>query len=115
MWLRYNSGDMAFCVPDDYEPRETRYWQDESGQKWRSMGNICWITNLDIRKRHEEMILFRRYRSEDYPSYTNFDGIDVAKASDIPCDYSGNMGVPITFMNQHNPDQFEIIGLGEGI
>ncbi len=78
------------------------------------MGNICWITNLDIRKRHEEMILFRHYRSEDYPSYTNFDGIDVAKASDIPCDYSGNMGVPITFMNQHNPDQFEIVGLGEG-
>lgn len=114
MWLGYDSGDMAFCVPDDYEPRETRYWQDESGQKWRSMGNICWLTNLDIKKRHEEMILFRRYKPEDYPSYTNFDGIDVAKASDIPCDYPGNMGVPITFMNQYNPDQFEIVGLGEG-
>lgn len=114
MWLGYNSGDMAFCVPDDYEPRETRYWQDDTGQKWRSMGNICWLTNLDIKKRHEEMVLFRRYKPEDYPSYTNFDGIDVTKASDIPCDYGGAMGVPITFMNQHNPDQFEVIGLGEG-
>lgn len=114
MWLGYNSGDMAFCVPDDYEPKETRYWQDEDGQKWRSLGNICWLTNLDIRKRHEEQILFRRYKPEDYPSYTNFDGIDVARVADIPCDYAGCMGVPITFMAQHNPDQFEIVGLGEG-
>lgn len=114
MWLGYNAGDMAFCVPEDYEPRETRYWQDEDGQKWRSLGNICWLTNLDIKKRHEETILFRRYNPKDYPSYTNFNGIDVAKASDIPCDYPECMGVPITFMNQHNPEQFEIVGLGEG-
>lgn len=114
MWLGYNAGDMAFCVPEDYEPRETRYWQDEDGQKWRSLGNICWLTNLDIKKRNEETILFRRYNPKDCPSYTNFNGIDVAKASDIPCDYPGCMGVPITFMNQHNPEQFEIVGLGEG-
>ena len=114
MWLGYNSGDMAFQVPDHYEPRKTRYWQDETGQKWRSMGNMCWFTNLDIRKRHEEMILFRRYDPEAYPTYTNFDGIDVANVADIPCDWPGNMGVPITFLEQHNPDQFEIVGLGEG-
>lgn len=60
------------------------------------------------------MILFRRYSPEAYPAYTNFDGIDVASVADIPCDYAGNMGVPITFLEQHNPDQFEIVGLGEG-
>ena len=114
MWLGYNSGDMAFTVPDYYEPRKTRFWQDETGQKWRSMGNMCWFTNLDIRKRHEDLILFRRYDPDRYLSYTNFDGIDVANVADIPCDWAGNMGVPITFLEQHNPDQFEIVGLGEG-
>lgn len=114
MWLGYGFGDMAFQVPEDYEPRATRYWQDETGQKWRSLGNICWFTNLDIRKRHDEMILVKRYKPEDYPQYTNFDGIDVSSVSAIPCDYAGVMGVPITFMEQHNPDQFEIVGLGEG-
>lgn len=114
LWLGYNSGDMAFTVPDYYEPRKTRYWQDESGQKWRSMGNMCWVTNLDIKKRHEEMILYRRYSPDAYLSYTNFDGIDVPNVADIPCDWPGNMGVPITFLEQHNPDQFQIVGLGEG-
>ena len=114
MWLGYNNGDMSFRVPDYYEPRKSRYWQDESGQKWRSMGNMCWFTNLDISKRHEEMILYRYYSPDTYFSYTNFDGIDVPKIADIPCDYVGNMGVPITFLEQHNPEQFEIVGLGEG-
>ena len=114
LWLGYNAGSMAFCVPDDYEPRATRYWQDATGQKWRSFGNICWYTNLDIKKRHEEMILFRRYRPEDYPRYANFDAIEVPRVADIPCDYPGIMGVPITFMNSFNPEQFEIIGYGCG-
>ena len=111
MWLGYTSGDMAFTVPAYYEPRDTRYWQDESGQKWRSMGNICWYTNLDIKKRHEEMILVRRYSPEDYPKYENYDAIEVSKVSDIPCDYPGAMGTPITFLDKHNPDQFEILGI----
>jgi len=111
MWLGYKAGDMAFTVPDYYEPRETRYWQDESGQKWRSMGNICWYTNLDIKKRHEEMILVKRYDPETYPSYDNYDAIEVSKISDIPCDYDGVMGVPITFLDKYNPDQFEILGI----
>lgn len=114
MWLGYNNGDMAFRVPETYEPRETRYWQDETGQKWRSMGNIAWYTNLDIRKRHDELILIRHYSEEEYIHYVNFDAIDVPKIADIPCDYAGIMGVPITFMNVHNPEQFEIIGLGTG-
>ena len=111
VWLGNKSGDMAFTVPDDYEPRETRYWQDESGQKWRSLGNICWFTNLDIRKRHEELILVKHYNPTDYPHYDNYDAIEVSKVVDIPCDYDGVMGVPITFMDKHNPEQFEIIGI----
>ncbi|MCD8125033.1 MAG: adenine-specific methyltransferase EcoRI family protein [Lachnospiraceae bacterium] len=112
VWLGYKAGDMAFTVPDYYEPRETRYWQDENGQKWRSLGNICWFTNLDIRKRHEQLILVKRYSPDAYPSYENLDnGININRVVDIPCDYAGLMGVPITFMSQYNPEQFEIIGL----
>lgn len=110
MWLGYKAGDMAFTVPDYYEPRETRYWEDEDGQKWRSLGNICWYTNLDIKKRHEDLILIRKYNPEDYPKYDNYDAIEVSKTKDIPCDYEGIMGVPITFMDKYNPDQFEILG-----
>lgn len=114
IWLGCNTGDMAFRVPDSYEPRETRYWQDENGQKWRSMGNICWFTNLDLKKRHEQMILVRRFDSERYPTYENFDGIDVDEIAEIPCDFSGVMGVPLTFMSCFSPDQFEIVGFGKG-
>ena len=111
IWLGYKSGDMAFRVPPTYEPRETRYWQDETGQKWRSMGNICWYTNLDHSKRHEELILYKTYNAEEYPQYDNYDAINVDKTADIPCDYDGVMGVPITFLDKYNPEQFEIIGL----
>ena len=111
LWLGYKSGDMAFTVPDSYESRETRFWIDENGQKWRSLGNICWYTNLDIEKRHEDLILFRDYIPEEYPKYDNYDAIEVSKTADIPCDYYGAMGVPITFMDKYNPDQFEILGL----
>lgn len=113
MWLGYKAGDMAFTVPDYYEPRETRYWEDEDGQKWRSLGNICWYTNLDIKKRHEDLILIRKYNPEDYPKYENYDVIEVSKVVDIPVDYPGVMGVPITFMDKYSPDQFEIIGMAE--
>lgn len=109
VWLGIKSGDMAFKVPDSYEPRETRYWQDETGQKWRSMGNICWFTNLDHKKRHEEMVLYKNYNAEEYPQYDNYDAIEVSKTSEIPCDYDGVMGVPITFLDKYNPEQFEII------
>lgn len=110
MWFGYNSGDMAFRVPVHYEPRETRFWVDDDGQKWHSMGNIRWYTNLDLKKRHEEMILVQRYSPEKYPRYANYDVIEVGKLADIPCDYAGLMGVPITFLDKYNPDQFEIIG-----
>ncbi len=110
VWLGYKFGDMAFAVPEYYTPRETRYWQDKEGQKWRSMGNICWFTNLDHNKRHEEMDLVCKYSPEEYPTYDNYAAIEVSKTADIPCDYGGIMGVPITFLDKYNPEQFEMIG-----
>lgn len=111
IWMGYHCGDMAFRVPDYFEPRATRYWQDEDGQKWRSLGNVAWFTNLDIKRRHETLILVKRYTPESYPTYDNCNAIEIAKISDIPCDYSGIMGVPITFLHKYSPDQFEILGL----
>ena len=111
MWLGANYGDMAFKVPSHYEPRETRFWIDQSGQKWRSMGNICWFTNLDFKQRHDELILYKKYSPEEFPFYDDYEVINVNKVADIPVDYDGIMGVPITFFNKFNPDQFEIVGL----
>ncbi len=111
VWLGNKSGHFWFKVPDSYEEKATDFKIDENGQKWRRMGNICWFTNLDIEKRHEEMTLFRHYLPEEYPTYDNYDAIEVSKTADIPCDWVGKMGVPITFMDKYNPDQFEIVGL----
>lgn len=110
IWLGYKCGDMKFTVPDYYEERTTRFWIDEFGQKWRSMGNICWFTNLDTTKRHETLPLYKKYTPEDYLKYDNYDAIEVGKTSDIPYDYDGVMGVPITFLDKYNPEQFEILG-----
>ncbi len=113
LWLGYKAGDMSFTVPDSYEPRATRFWIDSSGQKWRSMGNICWFTNLDHKKRHEELDLYKKYTPEEYPKYDNYDAIEVGRVADIPIDYDGYMGVPITFLDKYNPEQFEIYGASE--
>ena len=109
MWLGYGFGDMSFRVPDYYEARETRFWVDDNGKKWRSLGNICWFTNLDISKRHEEIILYKKYSPQEYPTFDNYWAINVNKVADIPCDYDGLMAVPITFMDKYNPEQFEIV------
>lgn len=77
----------------------------------KKFGNIGWFTNLDVAKRHEKLILWKNYTPEEYPKYDNYDSINVNKVSDIPCDYNGVMGVPITFMDKYNPEQFEIVGL----
>ena len=113
VWLGNKSGHFWFKVPDSYEEKATDFKIDENGQKWRRMGNICWFTNLDIEKRHEEMTLFRHYSPEEYPTYDNYDAIEVSKTADIPCDWEGAIGVPITFMSQYKPDQFEILGATE--
>ena len=111
MWLGFNNGDMSFKVPDYYPPKKERFWIDETGQKWRSMGNICWFTNLEHSKRNEEMILFKQYNTEEYPKYENYDAIEVKYKINIPMDYDGVIGVPTTFLNVFNPNQFEILGL----
>ena len=110
MWLGYKCGDMEFTVPDYYEPRATRY-REENGIKYRSMGNICWYTNLDISKRHERLLLYKKYIDSVYQKYDNYNAINVDKVSEIPEDYEGAMGVPITFLDKYNPEQFEIIGI----
>ena len=109
IWLGYNSGHFWFKVPEDYEVKKTDFKIDDSGQKWRRMGNICWYTNLDTTQRHENITVFKKYNSEQYPTYNNYDAIEVSKVADIPYDYPGVMGVPITFLTRFNPEQFELI------
>ena len=111
VWLGYNSGHFWFMVPDYYEVKETDFKIDEAGQKWRRMGNICWFTNLDIDKRHQPLDLYIRYTPEKYPKYDQYDAINVNQTTNIPDDYCGIMGVPITFLSKHSPEQFEIIGV----
>ena len=114
------SRDLLFDVPKDYaqELVETRkegsaYKVVDGVVKGRSQG--IWFTNLDHKKRHEELILWKRYSPEEYPTYDNYDAINVNKVAEIPCDYDGEMGVPITFIDKYNPDQFDIIGLDRPI
>lgn len=109
-WVGYRFGDMAFRVPDDSQPRKTRFWIDESGQKWRSLGNAMWLTNIDIERRYHKLELTKHYNPELHPKFDNFDGINVKRVADIPMDYDGIMGVPITYIKYHNGSQFEIIG-----
>lgn len=114
VWLGMKAGDMSFKVPDEYEIRATRSWRDENGDNWRSLGNACWFTNLDHAKRHEEIDLFKNYTPIEYPKYDNYDAINVNKVAEIPSDYAGAMGVPITFLDKFNPEQFEIIKFRKG-
>lgn len=81
----------------------------------KKFGNIGWYTNLDIQKRHEKLILWKNYSPEEYPTYDNYDAIEVSKITDLPVDYDGVMGVPITYLDKHNPDQFEILGYTGGL
>lgn len=107
-----HSGDRKFYVPDDYPLNAAGCGIDEGGRRFIRVKGVRWYTNLDIKQRHEELILVKRYTSLDYLSYENFNAINVDKTVDIPCDYAGIMGVPITFLDKYSPDQFEIIGLG---
>lgn len=108
MWLGYNNNKtMEFQLADSYTK-----WNriDDNGKKYGSVPAITWFTNLQVTKRKEELILFREYNEIDYPKYDNYDAIEVNKVANIPKDYFKTMGVPITFLDKHNPDQFEICG-----
>lgn len=116
MWLGYdNGGTKWFQVPTDYEIETESRIKIENGVKYFSMGSIMWFTNFDTTKRHEELILYKKYKQEEYSKYDNYDAIEVTKVFDIPMDYNGVMGVPITFLDKYNPEQFEIIGSNRGV
>ena len=106
-----HSGDRKFYVPDDYPLNASGCGVDEDGRRFIRVKGVRWYTNLDIRQRHEEMILVKKYAPEVYEHFDNYDAINVDVTTDIPCDYAGLMGVPITFLDKYSPDQFEIIGV----
>lgn len=111
IWLGFdNGGTKWFGVNESYDIMTESRKKIENGQKYFSMGNVVWYTNLDIKKRHEDLFLYKKYSAEAYPKYDHYDAINVDKTADIPCDYDGPMGVPITFLDKHNPEQFEILG-----
>jgi len=107
LWMgaSIHSGDREFGVPDDYPLYAATSRIDENGKKFIRVKGVRWFTNLDYPQRHEKLILFRTYSPDAYPRYCNFDAIEVSKTEDIPCDYDGLMGVPITFMDKYNPDR----------
>ena len=112
LWIGINSNRnfSGFIVPKHYPLHGTEARIDEHGNRIVSSNNTCWFTNLDNAKRHEDLALSKNYSPEEYPKYDNYDAIEVSKTIDIPMDYTGPMGVPITFLDKHNPDQFEILG-----
>ena len=105
-----NGSNRYFRVPDSYDLTE-KTGKIEDGVKYAFVKGVMWYTNLDVKKLHDEMILVKKYDPNYYPQYANYSAIDVANVKEIPYDYSGEMGVPITFLNKYNPEQFEIIGI----
>ena len=113
MGASIHSGDREFRVPNDYPLNASGTRIDEKGNKYIRVKGIRWYTNIDYKERHEDLDLYKEYDPEEYPKYDNYDAINVNKTSDIPCDYDELMGVPITYLDKHNPDQFEIIGMAK--
>ncbi len=112
LWHGYdNGGTKWFQVPSDYDIETESRIKIENGTKFFSMGRIVWYTNLDTTKRHEKIVLYKKYTPDEFPKYDNYDVINVDKVADIPMDYEGVMGVPITFVDKYSPTQFEILGI----
>jgi len=119
VWLGHGPAgkDMLFDVPEDYARELVRNKKEGSAYRLVGgvikgrLGNASWFTNLDHRKRHEDLILHKKYSPDEYPKYDNYDAINVEKTADIPEDFPGPMGVPISFLDKYSPDQFEIIGM----
>lgn len=104
------SGDREFRVPEDYPLSAAGTRIDTDGNRYIRVKGVRWFTNLDYAERHQDLELTRYFCADDYPHYANFDAIEVGRTSDIPLDYAGLMGVPITFIDKYNPEQFEIVG-----
>ena len=114
MWLgvTMNGSNRYFRVPDDY-PLTEATGKVVDGKKYAFVKSVVWFTNMSVSKRSETLDLYKTYSPEEYPHYDNYDAIEVSRASEIPEDYYGVMGVPITFLHKYNPDQFEILGATE--
>ena len=108
-YTHFNTG-MFFYVPDCFE----KFHHIEEGKKIARVSTSCWYTNLPVAKHKDFLVLYKQYTPEEYPKYDNYDAINVNTYTDIPCDYYGTMGVPITFLDKYNPDQFEIIWQASG-
>ena len=113
MWLgvSLSATKCSFIVNEEYDGKNVYY---ENGVKYAKVNNAVWFTNLDHKKRHKELLLYKKYNTEEYPKYDNYDAIEVSHVVDIPCDYYDCVGVPITFLNKYNPKQFEIIKFRKG-
>lgn len=112
MWLgiTMNGSNRYFRVPEDYPLTETT-GKIENGIKYAFVKGVRWFTNLDYKQRHDKIILYKKFNPIDYPKYDNYDAIEVGRVTNIPIDYDGIMGVPITFLGNYNPEQFEILGI----
>jgi hypothetical protein len=112
LWMgaSIHSGDREFGVPKTYPLNAAGCREDDKGNKFIRVKGVRWFTNLEYQSRHEDLTLYRNYTAEDYPKYDSYDAINVSVTADIPYDYNGVMGVPITFLDKYNPEQFEIIG-----
>ena len=117
-WLGVNLGRgiSGFLVPDHYDQYGTEVKINEHGQKIIATNGCLWLTNLELSKRFEDITLTKEYAGNEdkYPTYDNCNGININKTQDIPKDYYGLMGVPITFLHKYNPDQFEIVKFRKG-
>lgn len=115
LWLGVSNGGIKwFEVGGQHDIKTESRKKIVNGRKFFSMGSVNWYTNLDIPKRHEELVTFQTYDPKKYPKYDNADAIEVSRYRDIPSDYDGVMGVPITFLDKYNPDQFEIVRFRKG-
>ena len=116
LWMGYSihSGDREFRVPDDYPLNASGCRIDENGYKYIRVKGVRWFTNMDYIERHTNLDLWKKYTSEEYPKYDNYDAINIEVTANIPEDYDEIMGVPITFLDKYNPDQFEILGITLG-
>ena len=116
LWLgvSMNGANRWFYAPDNYEVKENAAgYKVEDGRKMFFVNGVVWFTNISNEKRNKKLDLFRRY-SNEYPKYDNYDAIEVSRVENIPMDYDGIMGVPISFLHKYNPEQFEIVGLMSG-
>lgn len=113
LWFGHSihSGDREFRVPEDYPLIAASSRVDDDGNKFIRVKGVRWFTNLDYNERHDDLLLHKSYKPDEFPTYDNYDAINVDVTKSIPMDFNGVMGVPITYVDKYNPDQFEILGM----